>query len=99
MTNDQTDRRLRHAVQLEAQVRRGDGRVCASVVTNLSLEGCCLTGDYTIGEAVELELKPIGRLKGQIRWAFIGRAGVRFIRDSAEAPDAKSDGVATAELG
>ncbi len=97
MTNDHPDRRLRHAVQLEAQVRRGDGQVCASVVTDLSLDGCCLTGDYSIGETVELEVKPIGRLKGQIRWAFVGLAGVRFIRDTADSRPVEEDGVAASK--
>lgn len=80
MTNDHLERRLRHAVQLDASVTRSGGESCATVVTDLSLDGCCITGFFTIGELLELKVKPIGQLRGQVRWAFAGKAGVRFAK-------------------
>lgn len=78
MTNDHLDRRMRHVVQLDASVTRSDGETCACVMTDLSIEGCRIGGDFTIGERVELDTAQIGKLTGQIRWAFNGQAGVRF---------------------
>lgn len=80
MTCSHLERRLRHAVQLDASVTRNSGESRATLVTDLSLDGCCITGLFTIGERVEIKVRPIGTLKGQIRWAFGGKAGVRFDR-------------------
>ena len=84
MNTDHADRRLRHAVQLKALVSRSDGGTCTSAVTDLSLDGCCIAGDFAIGERVELTVEPIGLLTGQIRWAFAGKAGVRFAKREAD---------------
>jgi hypothetical protein len=85
MTHDHLERRLRHAVLLDASVTRSSGENCATVVTDLSLDGCCVTGFFAIGEHVELNVTPIGNLRGQIRWAFAGKAGVRFAKRDTEA--------------
>ena len=85
MNTDHPDRRLRHAVQLEALVTRADGAVESTAVTDLSLDGCCVTGHFSIGEYVDLKIAPIGLLRGQIRWSFAGRAGVRFVKRDADA--------------
>lgn len=85
MTEENLERRPRHAVKLDASVTRSNGESCATVVTDLSLDGCCITGFFTIGEPVELKISPIGQLRGQIRWAFAGKAGVRFAKRETEA--------------
>lgn len=84
MTNDHLDRRLRHAVQLDASVTRSGGDSFATTVTDLSVDGCCLTGDYAIGEWVDLDAEQVGSLHGQIRWAVMGRAGLRFAKQDEE---------------
>ncbi len=73
------NRRQRHAVRLEAAVTRDGGDVFTSGVSDLSLDGCCLTGSFRIGEQIQLKVPRIGMLSAEIRWAFMGRAGARFI--------------------
>jgi hypothetical protein len=73
------ERRQRHAVRLEAAVTRSDGGIATASVSDLSLDGSCLTGRFTIGEEIQVKIPRIGKLTAQIRWAFMGRAGVRFI--------------------
>ena len=73
------NRRQRHAVRLEAAVTRDGGESVTSSVTDLSLEGCCLSGAFRIGEQIQLKIPRIGMLSAEIRWAFMDRAGARFI--------------------
>ena len=72
-------RRQRHAVRLEASVTTSDGGSVASDVTDLSLDGCCLSGQFKIGEPLQINFPRIGRHSAEVRWSFTGRAGVRFI--------------------
>lgn len=74
------DRRARHPVCLDARLTRADGTTSANVVSDLSLDGCCVTGVYRIGEAVTLHVPRIGTLTGQVRWSIGNRSGVRFTR-------------------
>lgn len=67
----------RHAVELDATVVK-DGIEQPSRVTDLSLEGCCLTGDFRIGEHLTVRIERLGEFPAQIRWALPGRAGARF---------------------
>ena len=73
----------RHAVELDATVAR-DGIAESSRVTDLSLDGCCLTGDFRIGEHLTVRVERLGEFPAQIRWALAGRAGARFIRKDPE---------------
>ena len=75
------ERCRRHAVRLEAVVgggARGGARTAA--VTDLSLEGCRLSGLFRVGEQVRLRIRPYGTFLAEIRWAGGGGAGARFIR-------------------
>ena len=56
-----------------------------SSVSDLSLDGCCLTGCFLVGERIEVTIPRIGRHSAEIRWALVGRAGARFIRSVAPA--------------
>ena len=73
------ERRRRHAVRLEAVVTRSDGNIITSNVSDLSLDGCCLSGNFQIGERIQVKIPRIGTLSAEIRWAFLERAGARFI--------------------
>jgi hypothetical protein len=85
------ERRQRHAVRLEATVTRDDGSLVTSDVTDLSLDGCRLSGNFHIGELLQLKIPRIGSHTAEVRWAYLGRAGVRFIRSlPGLAPDNKS---------
>lgn len=72
------DRRLRHAVQLDATVTRDNGQAVQCTLSDLSLDGCCLSGFFKIGEHVRVYVPRIGVLSAEIRWAVMGRAGARF---------------------
>ena len=90
------ERRQRHAVRLEASVTTSGGALVTSDVTDLSLDGCCLSGRFKIGEIVELKIPRIGLHSGEVRWSFLGRTGVRFIRSCARLAADRS-GVAAIE--
>ncbi|WP_338501215.1 PilZ domain-containing protein [Sphingomonas kaistensis] len=91
MKNDQDwpERRHRHDVELLAEVHYPDGHTSGASVSNLSLDGCRLTGWFRIGDYLELTLPRIGRVRGQVRWAVGGEAGIRFVRpDNADGAEA-----------
>ena len=89
----------RHAVELDAVVVKRDGTEMASRVTDLSLDGCCLSGDFSIGEHVTVRIAKVGQFTAQIRWAVLAKAGARFVRDAAAAETIAKDekGVAAIE--
>lgn len=64
---------------LDATVSRS-GIEGPSRVTDLSLDGCCLTGDFRIGEHLVVRVDRLGEFPAQIRWSLPGRAGARFTR-------------------
>ena len=88
-------RGLRHSVRLDATVKRGNGADVAVVVTDLSLDGCCLIGQFQINERVTVKIPKVGSLSGEVRWAFMGRAGVRFLSETKRKLDQR--GVAAIE--
>lgn len=90
MMTDHLDRRLRHAVKLEATVTMGDGACHPAQVANLSLDGCCISGVYSIGSLVDLKIRPLGIFRAQVRWAIGGKAGLRFTRGRQSGVASKS---------
>ena len=89
------ERGLRHSVRLDASVVRGSGAEVPAVVTDLSLDGCCLIGPFQIGERVTVKIPKVGSLAAEVRWAFMGRAGARFVTETKRKLDER--GVATIE--
>ena len=81
---DWPERRHRHDVEIKAEVHYPDGYQRQVVISNLSLDGCRIHGWFRIGEMLELTIPKIGRVRGQVRWALAGEAGIRFLA-SAEA--------------
>lgn len=88
-------RRQRHAVRLEASVETSGG-IVPSNVTDLSLDGCCLSGRFKIGEIVQVKIPRIGVHPAEVRWSFLGRTGVRFLSASRKLA-VDSSGVAAIE--
>lgn len=86
MSGTWPDRRQRHAVRLEAVVTRDSGEAVTAKVSDLSLDGCCLSGNFLIGERVEVDITGVGKLSAEIRWAFVGRAGARFTSSTSADP-------------
>lgn len=64
-------------VSLEADVTLR-GRVSKVEVTDLTGEGCCVTGTYRIGEWLSIALPRTNELRAQVRWTIFGKAGLRF---------------------
>lgn len=56
-----------------------DGSTTRTIVSDLSLDGCRVVGWFRIGDAVRLKIPRIGEVRGQVRWAMNGQAGVRFV--------------------
>jgi Flp pilus assembly pilin Flp len=79
MSGTWPERRQRHAVRLEASVTTSGGAFVASDVTDLSLDGCCLTGRFKIGELLQVKIPRNGVHSAEVRWSFLGRTGVRFL--------------------
>lgn len=79
MDSDWTDRRLRHAVKLGAEIVREDGSTKPTSVSDLSLDGCKVAGWFRIGDELTIRAERIGTMRGQVRWATSGLAGIRFI--------------------
>jgi hypothetical protein len=78
-SSDHSERRQRHRVQLEADLIHPDGSTTQTIVSDLSLEGCRVAGWFLIGDTVTLRIPKIGDVRGQVRWALNGRAGLRFL--------------------
>lgn len=76
-------RRHRHNVPLDASITRSGGFALKTIVTDLSLEGCCLLGYFQRGEIINLCIPTIGRFPAQIQWVKLGKAGVRFLSNRA----------------
>ena len=72
-------RRQRHPVRLDASVTRSGGFVLKTIVTDFSLEGCCLLGYFQPREIIEIAIRTIGRFQAQVQWVKQGRAGARFL--------------------
>ncbi|UUR07721.1 PilZ domain-containing protein [Sphingomonas glaciei] len=76
---DWPERRHRHDVEIGAEVHYPDGHQRQVLISNLSLDGCRIHGWFRIGEVLELTIPKIGRVRGQVRWALAGKAGIRFL--------------------
>jgi Flp pilus assembly pilin Flp len=97
MKTDHPDRRLRHAVQLKATATKVHGGCRDTIVTDFSLDGCCISGFYATGEHLELRIRPIGTFQAQVRWAFAGKAGMRFTQHGP--PARRSENIGSAQSG
>nr|WP_314442751.1 PilZ domain-containing protein [uncultured Sphingomonas sp.] len=76
---DWPERRHRHDVDLSGEVHYPDGHTKEILVSNLSLDGCRVSGWFRIGDVLEFTIPRIGRVRGQVRWALGGEAGIRFL--------------------
>ena len=78
-----TDRDNREPTSFPAILVLADGERRPVTITNISAEGCQIEGAEAvpIGETVRIELAGDIRADATVRWAVLGRAGLRFIRD------------------
>lgn len=68
----------RVAKRLQGFASRSGYGVEPAVFENVSEQGCCIIGDFKIGECFVVTLPKIGTFGAQVRWAIGGRAGLRF---------------------
>lgn len=76
------EREERRPVSLEASIRSDNGLSVEARVTNFSVEGCEVSASLPVGETVEFSIEPIGRLTAQVRWSFLTKSGLNFVRPS-----------------
>lgn len=77
-------RKDRHPVEIDAVVRRADGRKEPVKLSNFSDEGCRMEalGDYHIGERLQIAIPRMGHIKAQVRWSMPGSVGAKFLAES-----------------
>lgn len=80
-----TDRDSREPASFPAILIFGEGQRMPVTITNISSDGCQVEGAdaVPIGETVRIELAGNISAEATVRWAFMGRAGLRFVRDEA----------------
>ncbi len=78
-------RNERVAVDIAATVFRDDHPATAVRITDLSFEGCGLSGEarFAIGERVRVYIPRQGSIEAEIRWSLDDRAGARFLSECA----------------
>jgi hypothetical protein len=76
-----SERDRRRRVALLAFLKRKDGSLIETSVSDLSLDGCQVCTPLTIAEVVELTIEPIGKLTAQVRWSLMGQSGLRFLAE------------------
>lgn len=75
-------RRERQPASLAGSLLLEDGRSIDVMITDSSVEGCQINSAHNlpIGETVTLQCAA-QVLKANVRWALLGRAGLRFCAD------------------
>ena len=74
-------RDVRTSMLVEGCARRVDGTAFEVIVHDISRDGCrieCANETVEIGEWVEVEPRGMPPQLGQVRWALLGSAGLRF---------------------
>jgi len=76
-------RKDRHPVAIDAVVSWDDGRKESVTLSNVSADGCRIESDldFRIGERLEIDVPRMGPMKAQVRWAFAGSAGAKFLAE------------------
>lgn len=76
-------RESRRMVAIPATVQRKSGAFVHVEVVNLSEHGCRVRYKKTlwIGELVELRMSDRPPMRAQVRWSFLGNAGLKILRD------------------
>jgi hypothetical protein len=75
---DLRDRPQRREKRLSGFVRRSGCGIEAAMFDNVSASGCCILGDYKIGEYLVVTIPTLGTVGAQVRWSIGGRAGLRL---------------------
>ena len=72
----------RHTKKLLGYVRRSGHEVEAATFENVSENGCCIVGEFAIGEHLVVTVPTIGTVGAQVRWAIANSSGLKLHRAS-----------------
>jgi hypothetical protein len=75
---DVKDREQRRDRKVKGFARRSGGGVEPAIFDNVSDKGCCIRGDFRIGEWLVVTVPTLGTVQAQVRWSIGGRAGLRI---------------------
>lgn len=77
-------RKDRNSVDIDAVIHRADGSTAPAKLTDFSEEGCRIESEaeMLIGERLQIAIPRMGQVKAQVRWAFHGSAGAKFLAES-----------------
>lgn len=76
----QPPRRPRHVTKLHVLIQRDGEPAIASFISDLSLDGCCVSGYFRPDEKLTVTINGVGRFEASVRWARFGSAGLQFMR-------------------
>jgi hypothetical protein len=81
-------REHRRLVAIPATVQRQSGAIIEVEVVNVSKKGCRVRYKKTlwVGERVELRLPDRSAMQAQVRWSFLGNAGLKFHQPQGSKP-------------
>lgn len=49
---------------------------------NVSASGCCIVGEYPIGDTVIATVPDVGTVVTRVRWSIGGRSGLQIVPDA-----------------
>ena len=75
-------RPLRRQKLLKGFARRNGGAIEPVVFENVSESGCCIRGDYRIGEWLVVTIPSVGTSSAQVRWSIGGKAGLKLDKEA-----------------
>jgi hypothetical protein len=80
MSSDEVPRsEKRRKGELRGFVRRGGESIEPAEFEDVSEGGCCIRGDYRIGEVLVATIPTIGTVEAQVRWSIGGRSGLKIL--------------------
>lgn len=81
----------RKGVLLFGYVRANGQPVEPAEFEDVSSGGCCIRGEFGIGDIIAVTVPGVGTVEAQVRWSIGGRSGLRFLLRGTEPASASED--------
>jgi hypothetical protein len=65
--------------ELRGFVRRSGEAIEPAEFEDVSEGGCCIRGDFRIGEILVATIPTLGTVEAQVRWSIGGRSGLKIL--------------------
>ncbi|GLR48136.1 PilZ domain-containing protein [Sphingomonas astaxanthinifaciens] len=65
--------------ELRGYVRRSGDAIQPAEFEDVSEGGCCIRGDFRIGEMLVATIPTLGTVEAQVRWSIGGRSGLKIL--------------------